>query len=406
MNIKKIALLVMAFMILVGGSPSAYAESLAVAVNKSVLLPFGTIERVAIANPDIADVAVAGNEVIVVGKSPGITTLHVWTPQGRTTYDVEVGADDMMLESTIEKVLNQSGIKVSKVGKTVILEGKTRDQQKRSWAEKIAAAYGDKVVNLIELTNPRQVKIEAQIIEISRDKTDELGITWGNGKDGSNPGAFTFGQSITNSIDGSKAFGKLGSYSDINGVVQALVKNGFAKILSRPNVTTMSGEKATILVGGEIPVPVAIDNNKVTVEWKEYGIKLAIAPDAGDQGLITTKVSAEVSTIDFASANAVDVGNGMVIPPLKSRKSETMIALPSGQTMAIGGLINNEETKSISKVPLLAELPIIGHLFRSTSFTSGKTEVVILITPTMVDASEAPVVSAAMQEYMADNKRQ
>ena len=404
MNIKKIALLVMAFMILVGGSPSAYAESLAVAVNKSVLLPFGTIERVAIANPDIADVAVAGNEVIVVGKSPGITTLHVWTPLGRTTYDVEVGADDMMLESTIEKVLNQSGIKVSKVGKTVILEGKTRDQQKRSWAEKIAAAYGDKVVNLIELTNPKQVKIQAQIIEISRDKTDKLGISWGNG-DVSTPGSFSFGQSAINTIDGT-AFGKLGSYAEINGVVQALVKNGFAKILSQPSVTTMSGEKATILVGGEIPVPVAADNNKVTVEWKEYGIKLAIAPEAGEQGLIATKVSAEVSTIDFASAKAIDLQKGLSVPPIKSRKSETMIALPSGQTMAIGGLINNEETKSISKVPLLAELPIIGHLFRSTSFTSGKTEVVILITPTMVDASEAPVVSAAMQEYMADNKRQ
>ena len=401
MNRKKITLLVAVIMILLGGSPSAFAESLAVAVNKSVLLPFGTIERVAIANPDIADVAVAGNEVIVVGKSPGITTLHVWTALGRSTYDIEVGADDRMLESAIEKVLNQSGIKVSKVGKTVILEGKTRDQQKRSWAEKIAAAYGDKVINLIELTNPRQVKIEAQIIEISRDKTDDLGITWGNSKEGS----FSFGQSATNSKD-PNAFGKLGTYADINGVVQALVKNGFAKILSRPNVTTMSGEKATILVGGEIPVPVAVDSGKVTVEWKEYGIKLAIAPEAGEQGLITTKVSAEVSTIDFASANAVDIGNGMVIPPLKSRKSETMIALPSGQTMAIGGLINNEETKSISKVPLLAELPVIGHLFRSTSFTSGKTEVVILITPTMVDASEAPVVSAAMQEYMADSKRQ
>lgn len=405
MNRKKITLLVAVIMILLGGSPSAFAESLAVAVNKSVLLPFGTIERVAIANPDIADVAVAGNEVIVVGKSPGITTLHVWTALGRTTYDIEVGADDRMLESTLEKVLNQSGIKVSKVGKTVILEGKTRDQQKRSWAEKIAAAYGDKVINLIELTNPRQVKIEAQIIEIFRDKTDELGITWGNNKDGSNPGSFSFGQSAVNSRD-SNAFRKLGTYAEINGVVQALVKNGFAKILSRPNVTTMSGEKATILVGGEIPVPVAVDNNKVTIEWKEYGIKLAIAPEAGEQGLITTKVSAEVSTIDYASSNKVDIGSGIVVPPLKSRKSETMIALPSGQVMAIGGLIGSEETKSISKVPLLAELPVIGHLFRSTSFTSGKTEVVILITPTIVDASEAPVVSAAMQEFMADGKRQ
>ena len=401
MNIRKMAVLVLTAVMLAIGMTPAFAESLVVAVNKSLVLPFTGVERVAIANPEIADVAVvAGNEVIVVGKNPGVTSFHVWTAAGRSTYDIEVGANDTMIAGTIQTVLNQPNIKVSKVGKTVILEGKVKDQQKRSWAEKIAGAYGEKVVNLIELTNPRQVRIEAKVIEINRDKTDKLGVTWGNSP-GTNPGSFNFGQSSTNSKNPS-SFGKLGTFSEVNGTVDALVKNGFAKVLSQPNVTTISGEKATILVGGEIPVPVAVEGNRITVEWKEYGIRLAIAPEAGEEGLITGKVSAEVSSIDFSSSYKINIGNGLVIPPLKSRKSETMIAMPSGQVMAIGGLISSEETKSVAKIPLLAELPIIGQLFRSTSFTNNKTEVVILITPTIVDSGAAPVVSGAMKEFMAE----
>ena len=109
-----------------------------------------------------------------------------------------------------------------------------------------------------------------------------------------------------------------------------------------------------------------------------------------------------MSSIDFSSSYKINIGNGLVIPPLKSRKSETMIAMPSGQVMAIGGLISSEEIKYLSKIPLLAELPIIGHLFRSTSFATNKTDVVILITPTIVDSGETPVVSGAMKEFMAE----
>ena len=383
-----------------------FAESLAVPVNQSVILNVTGVERVAIANPDIADVAVvSGSEVVVVGKSPGSTSLHIWrTGEGRTTYEIEVGSNDTMIANTIKTILNDPDIKVSKVGKTVILEGKLRNQHQKSWAEKIAGAYGEKVVNLIRFTDPQQVKIEAKIIEISRDKTDKLGFTWGS-KDLAGTfgqGSFWFGQSASNSKN-LASFGQLGTFTEINGALDALIKNGFAKVLSQPNVLTLSGEKANILVGGEIPVPVSVTGDRISIEWKEYGIKLAIAPEVGEENMITSKVTAEVSSIDFNSPYRVELGSRMVVPPLKSRKAETMIALLSGQTMAIGGLISSDETKSISKVPLLGDLPILGNLFKSTSFSSGKTEVVILITPTIVDATTySPETSTAMKEFLAE----
>ena len=383
-----------------------FAESLAVPVNQSVILNFTGVERVAIANPDIADVAVvSGSEVVVVGKSPGSTSLHIWrTAEGRTTYEIEVGSNDTMIANTIKTILNDPNIKVNKVGKTVILEGKLRDQHQKLWAEKIAGAYGEKVVNLIKLTDPQQVKIEAKIVEISRDKTDKLGFTWGS-KDltgAVGQGSFWFGQSASNSKNPA-SFGQLGTFSEINGALDALIKNGFAKVLSQPNVLTLSGEKANILVGGEIPVPVSKTDDRISIEWKEYGIKLAIAPEVGEDNLITSKVIAEVSSIDFNSSYRISIGGGMVVPPLKSRKAETMIALSSGQTMAIGGLISSDESRNISKVPLLGDLPILGNLFRSTSFSSGKTEVVILITPTIVDAASYSLqTSTAMKDFLAE----
>ena len=139
------------------------------------------------------------------------------------------------------------------------------------------------------------------------------------------------------------------------------------------------------------------------MEWKEYGIKLAIAPEVSGEGLIASKVNAEVSSLDYASSARINIGNGLVIPPLKTRKAETVITMPSGQTMAIGGLISTEMAENNTKIPLLGELPVLGQLFRSKSFTSGRTEVVIIITPTLVDPSAyTPDTSAGMKEFITE----
>jgi len=391
-----------------------------VAVNSSQLLFFHGVERVAVANPEIADVMViSGSEIMVVGKAPGRTSMHVWSWNGRTSYVVEVAADDAPIANEIRRILGTNEIKVAKVGKTIILEGRVIDKYQKLRAEKIASAYGEKVVNLLEITQALQVRIEAKVVEISKRKSTDLGIKWGN--DPASPGAFRFGQTpmpdsnLTYSIptgmnsDGVMQFkdvsgemwnsalgiggyghrlwgqslGALGGYWDINAELDALAKTGAAKILSKPYTVTLSGETANILVGGQIPVPVSNNNGSIAIEWKDFGIKLEIQPEVNSDGLINSKVKAEVSALDWA--NAIAVGTNMKIPSLTMRKAEAVVALKSGQTMAIGGMYASTDSKSVMKVPLLGNLPVIGALFTSKSFSKDETELIILITPTIVN---------------------
>jgi pilus assembly protein CpaC len=179
-------------------APAAANERIDVAVNQSRVVAVGGAERVAVANPEVADViVVSAMEMLVVGKQPGVTTLHVWAAGRRSSYDVAVSANDAQIASDIKTILGYADIRVSKVGKNIVLEGSVNDQYQKSRAEKVAGAYGEKVVNLLEITKPIQVKIEARIIEINRSRSKELGIKWGN--DVTAPGSFRFGQGITNS---------------------------------------------------------------------------------------------------------------------------------------------------------------------------------------------------------------
>ncbi|MDR3560317.1 MAG: pilus assembly protein N-terminal domain-containing protein [Negativicutes bacterium] len=367
-------------------APVQATNKIMVLVDHSVVLAINSLESIAVGNPEIADVVVMStSEVLVVGKTPGFTSVQIWSADGRTSYEVQVGSSELAEAGEIGAILDYTGIRVRKVNKTVILEGTVKDQNQRTRAEKVAAAYGEKVVNLLEIKNPIQVKIEAKIIEISKDRLENLGATWGNGSPGSNPGVFALGQSSTNGRISGQAFGWFGTYSEINAQLEALIQEGSARILSQPNIVTASGEKASILVGGEIPIPISGGNNgQVAIDWKTYGIKLEIAPEVNNAGAITSKMKAEVSSLDYVSAAKVNLGNGLVIPSLKTRRAEAVVTLASGQTMAIGGLIGTEDEKSVSRLPLLSDLPVLGKLFTSTSFTSGKTELIIFMTPTLV----------------------
>ena len=384
--------------------PASAAEKIAVAVNQSRILTFRGVSQVAVANPDIADVSVvSGGEIILIGKAPGMTTLHVWSLNGRQSYLVEVGTDDTNIANAIRDTLGYKDIRVSKINKNIILEGTVNDQYQKNRAEKVAGAYGEKVINLLELTQPLQVKIEVKVIEIYREKAKKSGIKWGYSPD-SSPGVFQFGQSWSNSVTGNTTLGTLGGYADINGQLSALVQSGSARILSQPNMITLSGDKANILVGGEIPVPVSLDSNRISSEWKDYGIKLEIAPEVNGEGIIQSQIKAEVSTLDWNSTHKIGLGAGLDIPPLKTRKANTAIALASGETMAIGGLIASETSKDVYKIPLLADIPVLGKLFQSKSFTKGETELIILITPTIVNPRDyAPAMTPELQEFKNEN---
>ncbi len=330
-------------MLLLAVPTMAAENTFEVAVDQSQVLNFEGVKRVAIANPKIADVlVVSDSELLLVGKTPGVTTLQIWTGRAPTIYSIRVEGPEYA------------------IGK--------------------------------------QVKIEAKIVEINRGKIKNLGLKWGNSI--SNPGTFSFGQGAVNS-EVPNQWGNLGTYTNIMGSLDALIHDSFANLLSQPNMITLSGTKASILVGGQMPVPVSQDNGQISVEWKDYGIKLEIEPNVNSDNLIYTKVKAEVSAVDWNSEHAVAISSYTSIPPLTTRKAESTISLTSGQTMAIGGLISNEITRDVKKIPFLADLPIIGSLFKSTSFNKNETELLIFITPTIVDSAEyIPQSTAEMKKQL------
>ena len=378
-------------------------EKMTVGAGQSRTVNMSGLQRAAIANPDVADVVVvSSSELILVGKQTGTTTLIIWSNMGRQTYQVEVAANDPAIANEIKRVLGYPDIRVVKVNKTVILEGTVNDQYQRARAEKIAAAYGDKVVNLLEIAKPIQIKIEAKIVEISRNKTDKLGLQYYS-TNTANPGIFFAGQYQNSVLQGTAiSLGNMGAVAPLNTQLNLLLQNGFAKLLSQPNMVTLSGEKANILVGGQIPVPVSNMAGQVSIEWKDYGIKLEISPEASLDGIITSKVKAEVSAMEWNNPTTkIKLGSNIEIPSIRMRKAETAIALASGQTMAIGGLIANDITRDVTKIPFLGDLPVIGQLFRSTSFTKGETELIILVTPTIVDPQAlVPPLSQDVRDHL------
>ena len=378
-------------------------EKMTVGAGQSRTVNMSGLQRAAIANPDVADVVVvSSSELILVGKQTGTTTLIIWSNMGRQTYQVEVAANDPAIANEIKRVLGYPDIRVVKVNKTVILEGTVNDQYQRARAEKIAAAYGDKVVNLLEIAKPMQIKIEAKIVEISRNKTDKLGLQYYS-TNTANPGIFFAGQYQNSVLQGTAiSLGNLGAVAPLNTQLNLLLQNGFAKLLSQPNMVTLSGEKANILVGGQIPVPVSNMAGQVSIEWKDYGIKLEISPEASLDGIITSKVKAEVSAMEWNNPTTkIKLGSNIEIPSIRMRKAETAIALASGQTMAIGGLIANDITRDVTKIPFLGDLPVIGQLFRSTSFIKGETELIILVTPTIVDPQAlVPPMSQELKDHL------
>ena len=412
-RICKILFLALCFSLYASGAALAQS-TLLLENNQSTHLNAGdTITSVAIANPEIADVTVLSRDnLLVVAKKPGTTTLSIWTENGmRQDYSVSVQDRDTETAIAIEQTIACPGVNVEMIGNKILLRGSVLNQMEKNRAEKIAEMYSrtdkDKVINLLEMTEPAQIRLEAKIVEISTDKIKDLGLQYGNAASITNgivtmgsSGVFGFGQSYTNSRDPLNT--NAGDYAPINVTLKALITNGEAKLLSQPNMVTMSGEKAHILVGGEIPIPISNDNGQLTVEWREYGIKLNIEPQVDEEGRITSKVTAEVSSLDWTSAVAIN-SNGLKIPALRSRKAETVINMPSGSTMAIGGLLNSEESKQVMKIPLLGDLPILGQFFRSTSTSRERKELIILVTPTLVDETTPAKMSKEMQSLIDNN---
>lgn len=436
-QMKRIGLLVTAAVMGVYGQVLA-ATPLNVSVNGSQYMEAPGITRLAVGNPDIADVKLlSNNDFLVVGKKAGSTSLIVWSNGQREEYSVYVSGDDEGTERAIQKAIGYPGVKVQMMNGKVLLRGKVKNQYEHDTAVKIAQFYmgsgggandakdtkgtitDSNVIDLLDMTAPSQIRLEAQIIEINTSNEKDLGIQYwspalGDNTSGSSSnsnssditrgsaGLFYAGENFKNNSRG----GTLGWFgrriSNVNASLQALITTGKARILSRPSITTMSGQKANILIGGRIPIPTSAGDGEISIDWREYGIRLNIEPVVDAENKITSKVHAEVSTLDYGHGVKE---NDFTIPALASREADAVINVRSGMTMAIGGLLNSEDGKTITKIPLLGDIPIIGQFFRHTTKTRDNRELVILITPTLV-ADDTPVsMSQKMKASYEDNER-
>ena len=419
---KRIGLLLAAAMLSFGSACAA--EPVEVSLNESKYMAASGITRLAVGNPAIADVQLlSSGDFLLVGKKAGTTSLIVWSDGGRRTeYTVYVAGNDRGMASAIQDAIGYPKVHVQMMKDRVMLRGKVENQYEHDIALKIAGLYtgGDdsSVIDLLEMEHPSQIRLEAQIIEINSDYTKNLGIQYWSQTPGSNSNS---GSSTGNSNSGitvgtaglfyggedfsstRKHGGWLGSHvANVNVTLQALINEGKARILSRPSITTMSGKTANILIGGRIPIPVSDGNGNVSIDWHEYGVKLNIEPVVDSEDKITSKVHAEVSTLDYSHGVKID---SFSVPGIATREAESEVNVRSGMTMAIGGLINSEDAKIVSKIPLLGDLPIIGRFFRHTSNTRDKREVIILITPTLV-ADDTPVpMSQRMKESYEAGER-
>ena len=412
MGMKKyICLLAALAVFAIGSATEAAPQPIWLELNQAYLYQAGSskITRVTVANPAIADVVVLDKvKLNIIGKALGSTSLSVWSANGmRQDFVISVCNTDTATAQFIKQSMGLDGVQVAKVGDKLVLQGTVENQYELNNALGMAKVYAgeDNIVNLIQMKNPTMVNLSALVIDISGKDASDLGFKYGVAKEISLDGGvpkITFGTAgdFYGGMDWQDYTHH--PFQNVDFMIQALASQNKIKVLSRPNITTMSGEEAEILIGGELPIPTQKDG-EISVEWKPYGIKLKIKPQVDQENKITSKVEAEVSGIDASVSIPTSAGK---IPGLISRKASTMLSVPDGQTMAIGGLMNSDESKVITKVPILGDIPIIGEFFKHTSTSKDKRELMILITPTIVTNNDPVKGSSRMLEEVENSKRQ
>lgn len=332
----------------------------------------------------------------------------------------EVSAQTMETAAALKQALNDPRLNVRALpGCVVVVEGKVcKDSElaqinllMNGWVKKGADGIGmgelaEKVtmVNAVEVdaSTARQIMVRAQVVDINRNALKEFGLDWGRvvSSEGDVAGTvernvedqpWLIGQTGLSPVD-IFGGGKISRFDPVGARIRALEQQNKAKVLSEPNLLVLDGQEANILVGGEIPIPIVQSAQaggavSITVEFKEFGVRLKILPNITGEDSMQLKIMPEVSALDFS--NAVTF-SGFRIPAFRTRRAETTVNVKSGQSLFIGGLLQNETAKLVKKIPVLGDLPVLGELFKSRSFVSSETELVFIITPQIV----APTVKA------------
>ena len=442
-----------------GRGVTAEGPPITVPLNKSRIVNLNApATRVSVANPEVADILVLNaRELYVVGKQLGSTNVVVWDRKKRVQriIGVEVTHDLSALKEKLHRYLPGERVGVESAQDTIVLSGEVSSTQKMDAALGLARTFvanaegpadekarDAKVLNLMQVGGAQQVLLEVKVAEIARTLVRRMDIDFNLFNAGSpwKFGAVNGGASFPDALIKDPVLGEVrvpqffdrGAWGpaipeigyapqDIQDVgfflqylsgdflfemvIDAAQEDGLAKVLAEPNLTTLSGQQAKFISGGEFPIPIPQDLGTITVEFKEYGVGLIFVPVVLDSGLISLKVNVTVSELQFENSLQVGFVEGtsssrFFVPALTKRAANATVEVPGGQTIAIAGLINENLRESVDKFPGLGDLPVLGALFRSQEFIKGQTELVIFVTPRLARSFDPKLAKLPTDDFV------
>jgi pilus assembly protein CpaC len=407
------------------------AVPLRVMVGKSILINTADrLKRVSITDPVIADaVVVTPHQLMIHGRAPGEVTLVVWDDQERSrSFDLAVDVDVTAAAQEIKQLMPTANINVSASRGALILSGYVNDKETADRAASIASAYSRSVINVLTYgaQGAQEVLLEVHFAEVDRSTLLQLGANILSTGAANTPGTVTTGQ-----------FGNVGGPVDITGVIGAgltgtstslkaidplnlflfrpdlnlgatlrlLQQKNLLQILAEPNLIAVNGKEASFLAGGEFPVPVpqtGVAAGTITIQFKEFGVRLHFLPIITPSGTIHLTVQPEVSSLDFVNGLSL---SGFRVPALTVRRASTELELLDGQSFVIAGLLDNRLSQNLAKLPGIGDIPILGYLFRSKEFTRNRTELIVLVTAHRISPTNQPPAGPTMPKPFMDEKK-
>src|SRR3990167_5100852 len=399
----------------VSAMPAANISTIQVPIYKSrVLTTRAAVKKVSVGNPEIADILVTSpTQLYLLGRSLGSTNVLLWDGRNRLidSLDLEVIHDLSGLKSKLHELLPNERIEVYSAQGALVLRGQVSSAAAVDTAVKLAKTYtaqtasvvqgeGEaavaapsqslEVINLLSVGGSQQVMLEVKVAEMQ----------WSLG--GFNDSA-SLAETLLSSDKGFLAQFTSGSFL-FDAVLEAAKENGSAKVLAEPTLTTLTGQQAEFISGGEFPVPVS-DDDGITIEYKEFGVGVKFLPVVLDSGRINLNLNVSVSELVAANSLVVNtedaVGASLLVPALTKRSAQSTVELGNGQTIAIAGLISENTRDFVSRFPGLGNIAVLGHLFRSQEFINGETELVILVTPHLAKPLDARSVRLPTEKVVA-----
>jgi len=386
-------------------SDSFATDTLHIIVGRStVLRGVSPLKRIYIGNPTVLQSFTAGpSEIVLTAKIPGVSSLAIWDTLGESRlYTVDADVDPDVLRQSLREAYPTSHIDVAGREGRIYLSGTVPTQEIAEAAAKLAAPFSPNVVNSLVVVpvHGKQVQLKLRIVEVDRSKMEQYGINLAglssnlpfNATTGQFPSTITSTPAVgtaaaTTTVSDMMNLFLYSSKLNLGTTIKDLEQKQILQVLAEPTLTSLSGETAHFLSGGEFPYPIAQAGANggapvISISFRPYGVKVDFTPTVNADGTIRLKVSPEVSTLDFT--NAVTI-SGFTIPALSTRRADTDVEIRSGQSFALSGLLDHRTTESLSQIPGISKIPILGKLFVTKSYTHSVVELMVMVTATVVD---------------------